>query len=857
MAGKPSYEALEQRIRELQEEVSAREKNEKALQIQKAYLEHLLDSAPEGITLADKNHRIIRTNAQFTRLFGYTPEETIGRIADDLIAPPERFSEASDITRKVGHGEPVRVESVRRRKDGSPILVELMAAPVLDGDEHVADYASYRDITERKRIEEALRQSEAATRRIAQENATVAEIGRIISSTTKIDEVYEGFAEEVRKLIPFDRIAINIYDSKQNTVVVTYEAGIEVQGRRVGDVLPLDGAAVGEIVRTRSSLLVDAGNASEFIDRYPSSAPAVQAGLRSMMMIPLILRDQVIGILHFRSTQPDAYSEMDLRLAEKVSSQIAGAIASAQLFAERRQAEEALRKSEEKFKKLFDEAPVGYLELDEEGRITQVNRTELAMLGYSAEEMLGQCIWKFVLEEEAARQAVMAKLSGAMKTGRAFERTYRRKDGTTLPVLIEDAVIRNSEGRVIGIHTTNQDITERKRSEKELAGLQEQLRQSQKMEAIGRLAGGIAHDFNNLLTVIKGYTDLSLLQLKEGDPLWGNLREIDKASERAKDLTRQLLAFGRRQILQVKVLDFNSLLLDLEKMLHRILGEDIELLTVLAEDLGRVRVDPGEIEQVIMNLAVNARDAMSSGGKLSIETENVALDGDYACAHPAVTPGHYVRLTVSDTGVGMSREVQEKAFEPFFTTKEKGKGTGLGLSTVYGIVKQSGGNVWLYSEPGKGTTFKIYLPKVEEELDPLQRVGDSGSFSGGTERVLLVEDEAPVRDLVARFLRHQGYTVLAAADGEQAISIAAEQGKERIDLLLTDIVMPKMSGKELADRLKSLRPDLKVVFTSGYTDNAIVRHGVLEAGVNFLQKPFSMATLGRKIREVLDGVDAR
>jgi two-component system cell cycle sensor histidine kinase/response regulator CckA len=545
MTGKPSYEELEQRIRELEEAVSEHEKSEKGLQVQKAYLEQLLECAPEGIALADKNHRIIRTNAQFTRLFGYPPEETIGRVADDLIAPPEKSNEASDITRRVGRGEPIRVETVRRRKDGSPVFVELMAAPVWVGDDHVADYASYRDITERKR------------------------------------------------------------------------------------------------------------------------------------------------------------------------------------------------------------------------------------------------------------------------------------------------------------------------SEKELAGLQEQLRQSQKMEGLGRLAGGIAHDFNNLLTVIKGYADLSLLQLREGDPFWGHIKEIEKASDMAKDLTRQLLAFSRRQILQVKVLDLNSLVLDLEKMLHRILGEDIQLLTVLTEDLGRVRVDPGEIEQVIMNLAVNARDAMSSGGRLTIETENVELDEDYARTHVGVTPGPYVMLAVSDTGVGMSREVQEKAFEPFFTTKEKGKGTGLGLSTVYGIVKQSGGNIWISSEPLKGTTFKIYLPKVEGALDPLHRRADSASLREGTEVVLLVEDETPVLDLVARFLRHQGYTVLEAADGEQALRIAEAHGKERIHLLLTDVVMPKMNGRELADRLKRLRPDLKVLFISGYTDNAIVRHGVLDAGVNFLQKPFSVATLGQKIRGALDGSEAR
>jgi PAS domain S-box-containing protein len=499
------------------------------------------------------------------------------------------------------------------------------------------------------------------------------------------------------------------------------------------------------------------------------------------------------------------------------------------------------------------------MEIDVEGRITQVNSTALAMFGYSAGEMLGQFVWKLAVdtEQEEAHRIVAAKLSGAMQIGPPFERTFKRKDGTPLPVLVTDALIRDSEGKIAGIHAIHQDITERKRSEKEMAGLQEQLRQSQKMEAVGRLAGGIAHDFNNLLTVIKGYTDLSLLHLQEGDPLWGNIKEIDRASERAKELTRQLLAFSRRQILQVKVLDLNALLLNLEKMLHRILGEDIQLLTVLDENLGRVRVDPGEIEQVIMNLAVNARDAMPSGGELTIETEDVNLDEDYARAHLGVTPGNYVRLAVSDTGVGMPKEVQERAFEPFFTTKEKGKGTGLGLSTVYGIVKQSGGNVWVYSEPGKGTTFEIYLPKVQEKLDHLQSREDSSFFLKGTEVILLVEDEEPLRALVAHFLRHQGYTVLEAMSGAEALRIAEEHAGGRIDLLLTDVVMPQMSGRELADRIENSRPGLKVLFASGYTEDAIVRHGVLEPGVSFLQKPFSLATLGQKIREVLDGVVTR
>jgi two-component system cell cycle sensor histidine kinase/response regulator CckA len=518
---------------------------------------------------------------------------------------------------------------------------------------------------------------------------------------------------------------------------------------------------------------------------------------------------------------------------------------------ERKQVEEALRKSEVRFQELFDEAPVGYHEVNTEGRITQINQTELTMLGYTLEEMLGQPVWKFIVEEES-QKILMAKIIGGTPPGRQFERTYRRKDGTMLPVLIEDRILQDVEGRITGIRSTIQDITDRKRAEEEMRVLEEQFRQSQKMEAVGRLGGGIAHDFNNLLTVIKGYSQLSLLDLKESDPLWGNIQEIQKATQRATDLTRQLLAFSRRQILDLKVLDMNTLLRDLDKMLRRIIGEDIELVTLLSGDLGRVKIDPGQIEQVIFNLAVNARDAMPSGGKLLIETTNVELDKEYAKAHIGVVPGRYVKLSVSDTGIGMSQEVREKVFEPFFTTKDKGKGTGLGLSTVYGIVKQSGGNIWVYSEPGHGTTFKIYLPKVEEELDTLHGRDETEFSPRGSETVLLVEDEQEVRLLAHRLLSQQGYRVLEATNGVEALHVAQEQGGEKIHLLFTDVVMPQMGGKELADQLKILRPDIKVLYTSGYTDNAIVHQGVLNPGTHFLQKPFSLKTLSHKVREVLD-----
>jgi signal transduction histidine kinase/CheY-like chemotaxis protein len=434
---------------------------------------------------------------------------------------------------------------------------------------------------------------------------------------------------------------------------------------------------------------------------------------------------------------------------------------------------------------------------------------------------------------------------------RNFEEEVIRKDGTRWIYELSVSLIRNPEGKPIGFRGISRDITERKRAEKEMAALQEQLRESQKMEAIGRLAGGIAHDFNNLLTVIKGYSQLSLMELKEGDPLKGNIEEIQKGSQRAADLTRQLLAFSRRQVMEMKVLDLNTLLRDLDKMLRRIIGEDIELTTLLANDLGRVKIDPGQIEQVIMNLAVNAKDAMPSGGKLTIETANAVLDESYARNHADVKPGRYVMFSVSDTGVGMTPEVRERLFEPFFTTKQKGRGTGLGLSTVYGIVKQSGGNIWVYSEPGHGTTFKIYLSRVDEPLEQLREKTTREELLRGSETVLVVEDEEKVRKLTVEILGKQGYSVLDASQGDDALAIS-EKHKGPIHLILVDVVMPGISGTELTKRLAFLRPETKILYMSGYTDNAIVHHGVLEKGVNYIQKPFTIDELTRKVREALD-----
>ena len=385
-----------------------------------------------------------------------------------------------------------------------------------------------------------------------------------------------------------------------------------------------------------------------------------------------------------------------------------------------------------------------------------------------------------------------------------------------------------------------------------LHNTEKQLVQSQKLEAVGRLAGGISHDFNNLLTVILGYSDISRRNLKEGDPLRRNLDEIIKASERAASLTRQLLAFSRKQVMQPKVFDVNTVVSDLEKMLRRMIGEDVELRVSSQPDLGNIKADPVQLEQVIMNLVVNARDAMPKGGKLSIETSNVYLDESYVQEHVSVAPGDYVMLAISDTGCGMDEETRQQIFEPFFTTKESGKGTGLGLSMVYGIVKQSGGNIWVYSEEGRGTTFKIYFPRVTADAEEYKRAAQAFEVPKGSETILLVEDAEWVRTLARQVLETAGYRVLEAGSAEAAINLCERINGDRIDLLLTDVVMPGMSGDDMSKVLQAKQPNMPVLYMSGYTDDSIVQHGVLEPGINFLQKPFSPGALALKVREVLD-----
>jgi PAS domain S-box-containing protein len=513
---------------------------------------------------------------------------------------------------------------------------------------------------------------------------------------------------------------------------------------------------------------------------------------------------------------------------------------------DRRRAEQFRAEAEAKYQTLVEQvAAISYIaELGMDGQWRYVSPQVETMFGYSVDDWLaGSKGWAKHIHADDIPVVEAAEESA--KRGERFQAEYRvtRKDGRVIWVSDTAVVVPGSNAHPLmeGIIV---DITDRKQ-------LEGQLQQARRMEAVGRLAGGIAHDFNNLLTIIKGYTELALTRAKNRTEVRADLERIEDASERAAGLVRQLLAFSRRQVLQPKVVDLNAVVLGLDKLLRRLMDEDIEMVTAVGKDLGTIKADPGQIEQVIMNLVVNARDAMPGGGRLTVETENAVLDEAYARDHVTVRPGRYVMLAVSDTGIGMSADTVAHIFEPFYTTKESGRGTGLGLSTVYGIVKQSGGYIWVYSEPSKGTTFKVYLPRVNEPAEVLTAARSGERDSRGTETILLVEDEPQLRELTRSVLAARGYSVLEAAGPDEAERLAEKYGAA-IHLLLTDVIMPGISGRELAKRLSARRPRMRVLYMSGYTYNVIAQGGTLERGMAFLQKPFTPRTMAERVREVLD-----
>ncbi|HKS75637.1 MAG TPA: PAS domain S-box protein [Terriglobales bacterium] len=784
-----------------------------------AYLEDLVECAPEAVSIVDQ-YEILRINAEFTRMFGFTALEAVGRRIDELIVPSDRGAETQWIGERLRSGLKVAIETRRQRKDGSQVDVFLAAAPLMVNGQKVASYVLYRDITEQKRAETL----SSALYRIAEKTSSAADLQQFYASIHSI----------VGELMYARNLYIALYDPQ--TALLSFPYFVDEQDEAPEAKRP--GRGLTEYVwRSGEPLLCS----PEVFDDLVKSGEVELIGAPSVdwLGVPLKASGQTIGVLVLQSySEAVRFRDKDKDILTFVSHQVASAI-------EHKRNEDALRRSEARYRSLVQSAVYGIYRSGLDGRFLDVNPALIAMLGYGgAEEVLGLDPRRDVFLDSQEMMRLMREFERGTRLD-SVEVRWKRKDGNAITVRLSGRVVGQPGDPESVVEVIAEDVTERR-------ALEEQFRQAQKMEAVGRLAGGVAHDFNNLLMVVSGYTEVLLENTARQDAMYPKIEAIQQAADKATTLTRQLLAFSRKQLLELKVVEVNAIVADIERLLRPLIGENIELSTRLASDLGRTRADAGQIEQVIMNLVVNAKDAMPDGGRITIQTANVRLDDDWRRQYSYITPGPYVMLSVSDNGHGMDRETQSRIFEPFFTTKEKGKGTGLGLSTVYGIVKQSGGYVFAESEEGRGTIFRIYLPRVEDAVEPASHASTTKTSLGGTETVLLVEDEESVRQLVRETLSARGYSVLEADDGQKALEIAGRHTGP-IDLLVTDVVMPGMSGRELAKQLIAAHPQTKVLYLSGYTEDAIVHQGVLDPGTAFLQKPFTLQVLARKVRDVLNG----
>jgi PAS domain S-box-containing protein len=789
----------------------------------------LMENANDAILLLDTEGKFLELNRRARDLLGLSPDEGPGQSFEDFVPEEEREAARARWETLLARGGLFAPEARLQRTDGGWIWVDTSGSLVeLDG-ARIA-LLIVHDVNERKRAERALRRQaerQAAVARLGQSalagwNATslAEEAVRVLSDTLEVELAH------VLELLP-----------EGDTLLLRAGAGWK------------EGLVGSATLSARA--LAEAGcdllsSDPQRLDDFPAQ-PHWQGftllrehQVVSGLSVTVPGRERPLGVLGAYSRTARDFSEEDVHFLRAVAHVLGTA-------AEQQQTEQARARLVRILEATTDCVTI----TDPAGRRLYLNRAGRRLLGVSPSADISQTT---LFDQRPAWCVELLRgeaLPTALREGAwSGEAAVLGPEGEEIPLLQTLLAHRAPDGTLEFFSSISRDI-------RDLKALEQQVHQSQKMEAVGRLAGGVAHDFNNLLTVISGHVDLLRSRLEESrsrpgevDLVGQDLDQIGRAAQRAAALTRQLLAFSRKQVLRPQVLDLNAVVLDLEKMLRRLIGEDVELASHLAPDLGRAKADPGQMEQVIMNLAVNARDAMPEGGRLTIETVNVELDEAYARRHVAVQPGRYVRLAVSDTGCGMDAATRSHLFEPFFTTKEQGKGTGLGLSTVYGIVKQSGGNIWVYSEPGGGTTFKIYLPRVDEPLEPLAPARKPLESVRGSETILLVEDEDPVRELARRVLENSGYTVLAAANGVEALKVAGEHAGV-IHLMVSDVVMPEMSGRELARRAAVLRPDMKVLYSSGYSDKAVFQHGVLAPGAAFIEKPFTPEGLVRKVREVL------
>jgi len=790
---------------------------EETLSIRRQYLEQLFQSSPDPLIIVDTTFRTQCVNQEFQRMFGYSAAHTLGQSIDELIFPPDRAAEAQWIAQCLQRGERLTLETQRRCKDGTLLDVSVSSAPLIIDGQTVAFYAVYRDISERKRAE-AL---SSALYRIAEK----------ASAAQDLQQFFAAIHGIVDELMCARNFSIAILDPESQLLSFPYFVD---ERESAPAPAKLASGLTEYVLRTGEPLLCTPELAKQMQHRGEvelTSTPPLQ-----WLGVPLKVNHHILGALVLKSySRNTRFRERDKDVLTLVSQQLAAAI-------DRKRNEQALRRSEVLYRSLVQTAVYGIYRSSLEGHFLDVNPALIGMLGYnSALEVLALDPQKdvFVDPGEYARLVDEFRRTGRMD---GFEVRWKRKDNVTITVRISGRAVTGGDEPADVLEAIAEDITERR-------VLEDQFRQAQKMEAVGRLAGGIAHDFNNLLMVISGYTEVLLDHLSPGHPLHGKAEAIQQASDRATTLTRQLLAFSRKQLLELKVIDVNAIVQDMERLLRPLIGEDIELTTSLSPSVGCTRADAGQLEQVIMNLVVNAKDAMPGGGKICIHTASVTLDDSYRPENTFIKNGPYVMISVSDNGQGMDRETQARIFEPFFTTKEKNKGTGLGLSTVYGIIKQSGGYVFVQSELGRGTVFTIYFPRIDQ---PSEAHGSPVSLAaaGGSETVLLVEDEDSVRQLVRETLESRGYRVLEAANGDTALALAAAH-KNTIHLLITDVVMPGLSGHELVQQLQPTRPTIKVLYLSGYAQDAFASPSAADAQKTFLQKPFTLQSLARKVREIL------
>ena len=789
-----------------------------AQEIRRQYLEQIFQSSPDALVVVDASFRTLCMNEEFRRMFGYSAAEISTSSIDDLILPSTRKAESDWIAQGLQRGERLTLETQRRRKDGTLLDVSLSSSPLFIDGRTAAYCAYYRDISERKRAE-AL---SSALYRIAEK----------ASATQDLQQFFAAIHGIVDELMCAGNFSIAIHDIESDLLSHPYF---------VDEHEPAPGPAklarglTEYVMRTGEPLLCapELAQAMQRRGEIEIKTPSVPHWLG----VPLKVNNHTFGALILKSYNPNTqFDERDKDVLALVSQQLAAAI-------DRKRNEEALRRSELRYRSLVQTAVYGIYRSSPEGEFLDVNPALIGMLGYnSALEVLALDPQKdvFVDPREYARLVDEFRGTGGID---GFEVRWRRKDGVVITVRISGRAVAGGDEPADVLEAIAEDITARR-------VLEDQFRQAQKMEAVGRLAGGIAHDFNNLLMVVSGYTEVLLDQLTPGNPLHAKAEAIQQASDRASTLTRQLLAFSRKQLLELKVIDVNAIVADMERLLRPLIGEDIELTTQLAPSLGCTRADAGQQEQVIMNLVVNAKDALLNGGKICIRTEAVTLDDTYRAENTFIKPGPYVMISVSDTGQGMDRETQARIFEPFFTTKGKNKGTGLGLSTVYGIIKQSGGYVFVQSELGRGTVFNIYFPRVEGPSEVRGDIPVCAAVVGGWETILLVEDEDSVRQLVRETLEARGYHVLEAANANAALTLAASH-VDPIHLVITDVVMPGLSGHEFIERLLPTRPDAKVLYLSGYAQDAFAIPLPADAQKAFLQKPFTLQSLARKVREVL------